>query len=394
MRVAFVNSLYPPWSSGGAESTLRGLAEGLVRRGAEVDLYCLTPEAPQQTIMGGVQVHYLPARTAIWPWMETPPLLGRLLFQLQEIYNPFAERDLYRAWRASRPDIVHVHNFKGFSALAAWRAARRLRLPLVQTLHDYTLVCPRSVMRKAGRNCARPCLSCRVASAPRRARAGWPDLFTAVSHRMVELMEQSEVHWRRKPLIVRGDNPPGPTASRPPQSREVVFGYLGRLDPAKGVDVLLRALRHYRGPECRVLIAGAGAAPYTEALRKLAVDTVAEFVGWRDSAEFFQEIDVLVVPSLWEEPLGRVIHEAFKFGVPVISADIGGMPEIVQPDVNGMLAPPGDYIELAAVMARLASSKDMIQALGEGARRSAVLFDGEVIHDQYECALRSVLTAR
>ena len=52
MRVAFVNSLYPPWSNGGAESTLRGLAEGLVDRGVDVDLYCLTPETPQRTIMG------------------------------------------------------------------------------------------------------------------------------------------------------------------------------------------------------------------------------------------------------------------------------------------------------------------------------------------------------
>ena len=349
--------------------------------------------------MAGVQVHYLPARTAIWPWMETPPRLGRLLFQLQEVYNPFAERDLYRAWRAQRPDIVHVHNFKGFSALAAWRAARRLRLPLVQTLHDYTLVCPRSVMRKVDRNCARPCFSCRLASAPRRTRAGWPDLFTAVSHRMVDLMAQSEVRWRSPPLIIRGDNPPGPAPLRPSErrgseKRVVVFGFLGRLDPAKGVDVLLRALHHYRGPKCRVTIAGTGATSYTEILQKLSVGTIAEFVGWRDPTDFFLEIDVLVVPSLWEEPLGRVIHEAFRFGVPVVSADIGGMPEIVRPGVNGMLVPPNDDVQLAAVMAQLASDQSMIQALGEGARRSAALFDGRFIHDQYESALRSVLAAR
>ena len=326
--------------------------------------------------------------------METPPLFGRLVFQLQEVYNPFAEQDLHRAWRAQRPDIVHVHNFKGFSALAAWRAARRLRLPVVQTLHDYTLVCPRSVMRKAGRNCARPCLSCRIASAPRRAKADWPDLFTAVSHRMVELIERSEVRWRNPPIIVRGDNPPGPAPLRPPERREVVFGYLGRLDPAKGIDVLIRALHHYRGPECQVTIAGAGVASFTAALQKLAVGTNAEFVGWREPMLFFQEIDVLVVPSLWEEPLGRVIHEAFKCGVPVISSDIGGIPEIVRPGENGMLSPPGDDIALADVMSRVASDRPMMRTLSEGARRSAELFDRDAIHDQYEGALRSVLATR
>ena len=211
---------------------------------------------------------------------------------------------------------------------------------------------------------------------------------------MVELMAQSEVRWRRPPLIIRGDNPPGPAASRPPEGREVVFGYLGRLDAAKGVDVLLKAFHHYSGPQCRLLIAGAGVAGYTEALRALATGTSAEFVGWRDPPGFFQEIDVLVVPSLWEEPLGRVIHEAFKFGVPVISADIGGMPEIVHSGVNGMLTPPDDAVALAEVMTRLASDRPKIRALGEGARRSAALFDSETIHDQYEDALRSVLAAR
>ncbi len=393
MRIAFINSLYPPWGAGGAETTLQGLAEGLTARGAEVVVYSLSPEGKASSgEVNGVRVHYLKARTAMWPWASESPAWRRVVFQLQEVYNRRAERDLHHLLAIERPDVVHVHNFKGFSAVAVWRAARRLGIPLVQTLHDYTLVCPRSVMLKAGVNCRRQCPSCRLLSAPRRRLAGLPDLYTAVSHRMVQRMENCGVRWRASPEIIRGDNPVRSSAKHEPTAAASVFGFLGRLDPTKGVEVLLEAARLYRGPACRILIAGSGPAAYLDALKARAPPDVAvEFVGWAVPADFFATIHVLVAPSVWEEPLGRVVHEAFGFGVPVIASAGGGIPEIVRTEVDGLLVSPGHPEQLARAMERLATDQRFFATLSRGAALAARAFDRDVIHLQYLDALRRVI---
>ena len=385
MRIAFVNSLYPPWGAGGAEATLQGLAEGLAARGAEVVVYSLSPEGKASLgEVNGVRVHYLKAHTAMWPWASEGPAWRRVVFQLQEVYNGRAERDLHHLLAIERPDVVHVHNFKGFSALAVWRAARRLGIPLVQTLHDYTLVCPRSVMLKAGANCRRQCSSCRLLSAPRRSLAGLPDLYTAVSHRMVQRMENCGVRWRASPEIIRGDNPVWSSTKPEPTAPASVFGFLGRLDPTKGVEVLLEAVRLYRGPPCRVLIAGSGPSGYLETLKaRIPAAAAVEFVGWAAPADVFAAIDVLVAPSVWEEPLGRVVHEAFGFGVPVIASAAGGIPEIVRAGVDGLLVAPGDPVELARAMERLAGDQGLFAALSKGAAEAAQAFDRDTIHTQY-----------
>ena len=392
MRIVFVNSLYPPWGTGGAEATLQGLAEGVAALGVDVTVYSLAPKAKASLAkVNGIRVRYLDSHTVMWPWADDVSFWRKLVFQLQEVYNLAAEREVRRLLAEDRPDVVHVHNFKGFSALAIWLAARRSGIPLVQTLHDYTLVCPRSVMLKAGTNCRRQCFSCRLLSAPRRHLAGLPNKYTAVSDRMVRRMEECEVRWRTAPSVIRGDNPNSSSVKAEPVVPASVFGFLGRLDPTKGVEVLLEAASLNRSLPCRILIAGSGPLGYVETLKAMMPTTsVVEFVGWATPAEFFSAIDVLVVPSIWEEPLGRVVHEAFGFGVPVIASAVGGIPEIVRSEVNGLLVPPDKPAELASAMERLARDQNLFAALSRGAAEAAHGFKRDIIHNQYLELLQSV----
>jgi glycosyltransferase involved in cell wall biosynthesis len=156
-----------------------------------------------------------------------------------------------------------------------------------------------------------------------------------------------------------------PRANRAPGS-PIVIGYLGRMEKdTKGIEVLLDATRKLPAQQISVLLGGKGDEAYMDELRASYAGGNVEFLGFVKPAEFLQRIDVLVVPSVWEEPLGRVIYEAYAQGVPAIVADVGGMPEIVETGRTGFVFRSRDSEDLARIL------RDQIAAGWRGADFSA-----------------------
>ena len=104
-----------------------------------------------------------------------------------------------------------------------------------------------------------------------------------------------------------------------------------------------------------MLLGGTGAASYLDALKARYATLDVEFVGFVAPADLFARIDLLVVPSLWEEPLGRVIYEAYAHGVPSIVSNSGGMPEIVEEGRTGFVVEAGNPVVLAELLGHLAA---------------------------------------
>src|SRR5262249_7319674 len=94
---------------------------------------------------------------------------------------------------------------------------------------------------------------------------------------------------------------------------------------------------------------------------------VTQFVGWTMSSAFYQSVDVVVVPSLLSEAFGRTSVEPLAYGVPVVVARSGGLPENVEEGISGLVFTPGDDRELAQLLAELAGDKARLQALSKGA---------------------------
>ena len=139
-----------------------------------------------------------------------------------------------------------------------------------------------------------------------------------------------------------------------PRSGVPVFGYLGQLTPNKGVDVLVDAAR--RGGH-RLVVAGRGRL---EQQVRSAGDTV-DYLGWVsgvDREKFFDRIDCLVVPSVWEEPAGLAVNEAYARGIPVIATRAGGLPEYVPDACRDLLVPANDRAALDAAMAKFAADPE------------------------------------
>lgn len=403
MRLTFLNTLYPPHGAAGAETTLRLLASQMRGRGHDCNVVTLTPgRRAEEREIDGIPVHYVPLANAFWPHGASKTLPWRVMFQAMEAYNPVMERRLTRLLRRLSPDVVNFHNLQGFSA-SAWAAARDLGIPIVQTLHDYYTACPRSAMWRPGRgNCASLCAECRVFSRPRRAMSQIPDVVTCVSNRVFDRLTAAGAFSRavsgQQPVrIIRGNNAADtlPDAAPPVPRTPLRLGFMGRLDPSKGLENLIDAVRRLPEGSVSLAIAGTGKPDYTAALHGRSADVAGiSFAGHAAPSEFFPSIDLLVIPSIWEDPFPRVYHEALAYGVPSLATPLCGLSEVIEHGRNGFLIAGTDTEALfTSLSALVGASWDRGTVFAE-CRKAAANFAPSRITAEYEAVLEAAAARR
>ena len=393
MRVLLANSLYPPYSLGGAEVSVRDLATGLAARGCEVDVVATAPTASTDT-HDGVRITYLAGLNLFWPFDKhhrSAPM--RKLWHAIDIYNPRTVRALAWLLADNPPDVVHTHNLQGLS-VSVWKAARNAHLPVVHTTRDYYLTCGRAT-RWRGRNCTRTCADCLPLCAARRRASSLVDRAIGVSQSIAD-QHTALGFFPGAPepdVITTAVSGRGTPASRVPDSDPPVFGYLGRLEPYKGIELLLRSFAERRASDARLLLAGTGPDDYVAKLRQMvaARPEGIEFVGSTSSEELLARIHVLVVPSLWHEPLSRSALEGRAHGIPVIAARRGGLPEVIEDRHSGLLFEPDSPTGLSEAIDRLAADPELRHRLGNNGRQQAQRHHQEAVvreHiDVYEAVL-------
>ena len=402
MKIVFLNSLYPPNGAAGAETTLRLLAGSLRERGHDCSVVTLTPSPEASSgAVDGIPVFYLPLANVYWPWGRSRPLALRPVFQFIEADNAVMRWRLTAILRKLRPDVVHAHNLQGFSA-SAWSAAARLGIPVVQTLHDYYTACVRSAMWRPGRgNCTSPCGECRVFAWPRRRLSRLPQAVTCVSRRMFDRLHDAgafpDAGTERQPVvIIRGNNAADalPAAAVRPDG-PLKLGFLGRLDHSKGVENLIEVVKRMPVGSVSLRIAGSGLPAYVDGLRAAASGKAdIAFLGHVDPAEFFPTIDLLVVPSVWEEPLGRVFHEALAYGVPSLASPLGGLAEAITDGQTGFVLVSEGADALFDRLQTLATSGWNRAAMFEACRNAAADYAPTHIAGQYEAVLQAVVAGQ
>ena len=164
---------------------------------------------------------------------------------------------------------------------------------------------------------------------------------------------------------------------------DFVVGHMGAFTKEKGQDVAVSAAALLREsmPYARFLLAGDG--KLLNEMRRRAPENVT-FPGFvADHAAFFGALSVFIMPSR-SEAWGMAALEAMAYGVPVIASDVGGLPEIVEPDNGGWLVPAGDPAALARAIMESASSPYRLHEQGQRARERAQLFSVDRMVDQTE----------
>jgi glycosyltransferase involved in cell wall biosynthesis len=324
-----------------------------------------------------VRVHYLPIKNFYFPFDgRARGKLRKACWHILDSYNPLAALAVGRILDQEGPDLVHTHNLAGFS-VSVWAAVKRRGLPLIHTLHDQYLLCARSTMFRSGRNCSRQCSSCRVLSQPRRHLSEVPDVvagptrfiierhvafgyFQGVKHAVVPYAVEAPAFGRRRSGV--GDEN---------QQGMVNFGFLGRVDPSKGVAELVNAFLGLPAGSAHLHIAGRGPRDYVERVRTMAAGrTEIHWLGFVRPEALLSQIDVLVVPSLWQDTAPTVVLEAIACGIPVLGSKRGGIPELV-PHGGGWIYDPDEPGALESALQECIARRDRLPIIGQVAAKAA-----------------------
>jgi glycosyltransferase involved in cell wall biosynthesis len=343
MRIAIVNSHYFPDEHGGAERSLRFLAEAAVSRGHICTVFT-TGETRESTELNGVGIERFSLRRRP---AASAAARAKLLWHLRDTYSSAGAVEMANAIRQFRPDVAHTNNLSGIS-VALWGCLKRFGIPIAHTLRDYYLICPNTAQFRDGQSCGSRCGACRVMGVPRIAATRHVNTVIGNSRFVLEShLRAGAFEGARHDVIYNGYEAPADVSARVPvpAGRPLTVGFIGRLAPTKGVEMLIDAFARASLTVDRPMllrIAGTGDVDYVNGLRDRVSAWPVEFVGKVAPASFYESVDITVVPSLWHEPLARVIFESFAHGVPVLASSRGGSPELVVPGRTGWLFDPSE----------------------------------------------------
>ncbi|QKZ07103.1 MULTISPECIES: glycosyltransferase family 4 protein [Pseudomonas] len=392
MNVLFLSSLYAPNIGGGAEIVLQRTVEGLHQRGMNVCV--LTTGAEPGLVedqVKGVKVYRAGLLNTYWHFSDQRPnALARLSWHVRDRYNMGMRAYVRQVMRMENIGLVVCHNLGGWS-VAVWDEISKAGVPIVQVLHDMYLLCPGSLMFKKRQCCGGPCTLCSTLRQGHAERSAQVDAVVGVSHFLLDRLQNARFFRNASAHVIYNASPKVEEVQRPhPQGRladsePLRFGYLGTLSDHKGVRWMIEQFK--RLPfNATLQIAGRGQQDYEREIRQLAeADENIHFVGYQSPESFYRQIDVALVPSLWNEPFGMVAVEACAHSVPVIASHRGGLPEIIREGINGLLCDPDEPESLALAMLRLYRQPELRRQLAAQARASvAPLLDMDRMLDGYQ----------
>jgi glycosyltransferase involved in cell wall biosynthesis len=365
MRVLIISSVYPtpeaPRIIGGAEVFTRQFAESLAASGDGVEVVRAASMVNQQMeIANDVAVYAAPVRNIYLPFSEqhSAPLRG--VWHAVEDWQQTAALVSERI-RAFRPDVMHSNNLSGLTT-AVWKVASEARIPIVHTLHDYYLTCPRCSRFSDGHACAHTCLSCKILTVNRRRAADRVNGVVGVSQRILDIHGELGL-FLETPIrtVIRNASliaPVGPANADPDPT--ITLGFIGRLTEEKGIYNLIHAVAALPPEAVRLVIAGHTDEKQQQLIRTMAPNARIEFLGFVAPAEFYEKVDVVVVPSIWEEPGPIVVADAKAAGKPYLGTRFGGIPEAIDGGAAGWLT-AHDPVSLAKSILQLVAEPQRIR---------------------------------
>jgi glycosyltransferase involved in cell wall biosynthesis len=405
MRILQAIDCYPPPLVGGHALQVRMTAQELAARGHDLEVAALAgPKGVLDELDGDVTVHRLGGWSRALSRFSVEP--ERALHPTMP--DPGMVRSLGHLLERFRPDVVHAHGWILHSLLPLLPDSQTR---LVVTMHEYGLVCPKNSFVHEDAVCSGPgfkkCVTCATEQyGSVRSIALTTGLsLTRRSKRRVDqyLAVSSPVARACESLVAGGSNPikiippfvPDATfdmrgAERPdfvpPFGGYVMFA--GALGPHKGVDVLIEAWKRLEGSIPLVLV---GLRRHDTPSAIPPGVTVVENVPHAEVLKAWNHCTVAVVPSRWPDPSPLVALEAMAAGRPVIASAVGGLPDIVQDGITGVLVPPGDVDALRATLAQLLADPDRRDQMGEAAHRRAVMYAASTVVPQLEQVYQEVV---
>ncbi|MHB8772546.1 MAG: glycosyltransferase family 4 protein [Syntrophales bacterium] len=313
-----------------------------------------------------------------------------LVLGVKTIWNSEVYRQARRVIRKENIQIVHCHNIFPLISPAIYYAARAEGAVVVQSLHNYRLLCPNGLLLRIGHVCE----DCIGKALPWRSvlhacyRKSRPASFTVSAmltiHRHLKTYEQminlyiSSAEFARQKFI-QGGIPSHKIRVKPnfldtdvePNERGEKYAiFVGRLSPEKGIRTLVTAWKPLSGFISLKIV---GDGPLNGEIAEIARQTAGmEFLGWKAGSELQRLLTgalFLVFPSICYENFGLTVIEAYAAGVPVIVSNVGSAAELVREGQTGLLFDPNDSNDLAAKVTWLLAHPNILSQMRNNARR-------------------------
>ncbi|NEX62730.1 glycosyltransferase [Noviherbaspirillum galbum] len=302
---------------------------------------------------------------------------------MKAVWSGDTAREAGRLCDDFQPDVVHSHNtFPLISPSLYWTAARR-GIPVVQTLHNFRLLCPQPIFLRDGKICE-DCMGKlpwrSVVHRCYRDSAAQSAVVTGMLgvHRMLGTYRDKVTRYIAlnrfaRDKYIEGGLPADkirikpnfiPSATAPQWSGRRGGLYVGRLSTEKGIGVLLQAAGRMERHALEVV----GSGPLEEQVRSGFGAAWLGHLSLEQILRKMQDARYLVVPSICYENSPRTIVEAFSSGLPVIASRLGALADIVNDGVTGLLFNPGDPADLAAKMAWADDHPEEMVRMGMAAR--------------------------
>jgi len=369
MRVLIIHNQYA--SPGGEDAVVKAEQKLLTERGHEIAEYTKINQ-----IVHGVRL---------------------LPLSLTMIWSTSSAKSLSALIRSFKPNIVHIHNTFIRISPSVYSVCKQYNLPVVQTFHNFRLLCPSALLFRDGHVCDE-CIGkllpisgiihgCWRNSPLGTASVGimllvhkilktWHkkvDLYIALTEFSKKKLVQGGFNSNRiyvMPNFVEEDHIH--LVNKSTFNKMGMYAiYVGRLSPEKGVDVLVEAWNHVPHVPLKIIGAGPFAARLVDTLSQRNNPAI-EYLGSKSRCHVLELIayaNFLVLPSCCYENFPVVIGEAFSLGIPVIASRLGAMAEIVEDGKTGLLFTPGDAEDLAAKVEWAWNHPAEMAEMGKAARR-------------------------
>jgi glycosyltransferase involved in cell wall biosynthesis len=370
-KVLFINTLYTPNIGGGAEIIFQEQVEGFKKRGYQVVV--LATGANKGLIkeyINDIPAYRAEIKNIYWHFAPNKSnKYIRLLWHLKDFYNFQMKKYVKEIIEKENPEIVVCHNLTGFS-ISIWDEIKKYKLPIIQVLHDMYLLCPNSNMFKNGHTCKNQCLVCRCLRLRHRQKSEQVDVVVGVSNFIINKVLNFGYFSTTKKQVIYNAREIKSVEKKDIWDgiRELKIGFIGTLSQSKGIEWLIYQFNELK-INATLTIAGKGQKEYEKYLKEIAQNNdKIKFIGYAQSQEFYQQVDLVCMPSLWADTFPGVAYESCANGVPVIATNMGGLPEIIKNNVNGIIINPNEENSLKESILMLYNNVELFQKLAYQAR--------------------------
>lgn len=417
MKILMASDFYAPFI-GGAERQVQLLSKELTRRGHEVKVVTLwQPGLPKEQDDEGITVYRFKGLSNLVPWFSSDAN--------RRYHPPFPDpaiswqiRQLVKEWQ---PDLVHAHNWIGYSCAAALLGKN---IPLLLSVRDYGFGCATRTLLRDGKVCDGPslekCLSCamktygpakgvvsvagvqigRLLLNQKISTAHCISTYVQMTVRR-DLFEKNQPTTGRRSIkrlfcnrakeainirdivlpsvLTEVKNSKADLPDGLPDEPYILF--VGALQKHKGVHTLVEAYAKLKNAPKLVMIG----TTWPDTPREFPAGvTVLGNVPHAQVMKAWEKCTFAVSPTLWAEPLGGVILEAMSKSKAVIATNVGGPLDMIADGVNGYLVPPGDSEALAAAMQTLIDNPALREKFGQASLERVKLFRPETVLPEFE----------